>query len=171
MGISSYSRESLEIVKTGTLKITEDSFIINQNERIYYHQIKHIELSNHDYQGRQLSTNGLITGNFSSGTRNSIEIITIEDKKIKKKLHLTSERQMHALSVFLSEFIINNSFINISNIKQLTNILPEDFRKNDRSRKYIAQLIKTGKLNQPEGLLIMNYSSYEEAQDLKKQYL
>ena len=78
---------------------------------------------------------------------------------------------MYALSTFLSEFIINDMFKNVSNVKQLTNILPEHFRKMDRSRKYIAELIKKGKLNKTEGLLIMNYSSYEEAQELKKHYL
>lgn len=169
--ISSHSKESLKIIETGTIKITENSFVINQNEIIYYNQVRHIVLSGEDYQGRPLNNESSITGSYSSGTDNYIELITIENIKIKKQFLLTSKRQMYALSTFLSEFIINDIFKNISNIKQLTRILPEDFRKYDRSRKYIAQLIKTGKLKKTEGLLIMNYSSYEEAQELKKQYL
>ncbi|CAL2077803.1 conserved hypothetical protein [Tenacibaculum sp. 190524A05c] len=170
--ISSNSKESLTIIETGTIKITGDSFVFNQNEIIYFNQVKHIVLSSKDYQGRPLHHRNSITeGSYSSGTDNYIELITKENQEIKKQFLLTSERQMYALSTFLSEFIINDMFKNVSNVKQLTNILPEHFRKMDRSRKYIAELIKNGKLNKTEGLLIMNYSSYEEAQELKKHYL
>ncbi|CAL2090849.1 conserved protein of unknown function [Tenacibaculum sp. 190524A05c] len=170
--ISSNSKESLTIIETGTIKITEDSFVFNQNEIIYFNQVRHIVLSSEDYQGRPLHHRNSITeGSYSSGTDNYIELITKENQEIKKQFLLISERQMYALSTFLSEFIINDMFKNVRNVKQLTNILPEHFRKMDRSRKYIAELIKKGKLNKTEGLLIMNYSSYEEAQELKKHYL
>ncbi|WBX72073.1 hypothetical protein [Tenacibaculum retecalamus] len=59
--------------------------------------------------------------------------------------------------------------INIDSKKSIK-LIPEQYRKFKEYEEYIGKQLKAKKINCTEGLLLIGYNSYDEAQNLKRKY-
>ncbi len=52
--------------------------------------------------------------------------------------------------------------------KKSIKLIPEQYKSYEEYREYVGKQLKEKKVNCTEGLLLIGYKSYEEAQELKK---
>lgn len=162
-----FSKEDILIRKTGKIKITADSFIINK-EIISFKDIVSINIDATDYEGRLIGTQTSIKPMYSIGVNNFIKFTT-RHNKFEQQILISSFRESKLIYNFLSQQIIKNKFLSVSS-RQLISIFRDEFKKTEEARNYIAVKIKERKLNKTEGLLMMNYSSDKEVKELRKKY-
>ncbi|MFY9242561.1 MAG: hypothetical protein WAO74_06000 [Polaribacter sp.] len=166
--ILKFSKENLQVVKTGTLKITTEEFIFNGEIKIPFNSVTDIKLITNDYEGKLKNYNNDFNSSYTLGTENFI-IIKASKMQIKKQIQLNSERELNLLHDFLSYQIIENKFKNAP-VKKLISIFRDNYKSTNEARNFIASKINLGKLNTTEGLLMMNYTSDNEAKELRKKY-
>ena len=163
-----FSKEDIKVQKTGIIKITTDHFIINNYKKIPFNKILDLKILIADFEGNFKYTSSDFDSNYSLGTDNYI-IIKTKNHTIKKQIQLNSKRELNLVFNFISNQIVDDKFEKI-NAKKLVSIFNDDFKKTDKARNYIANQIKKNTFNTTEGLLMMNYSSDNEAKELKKKY-
>jgi hypothetical protein len=104
----------------------------------------------------------------SCGILNKIIIGYIQENK-EFNFKLENESHVRVLQNNLFEFVIQDQLKNIGT-KNSLRLVEERFKKTEKYKSYIIQLLKEKRVDCTEGLLMIGYNSYEEAQQLKSKY-
>ena len=54
--------------------------------------------------------------------------------------------------------------------KKSIKLIPKQYKNFEEYREYVGKQLREKKVNCTEGLLLIGYNTYEEAQELKKKY-
>ena len=137
--LNNFSKEDVEIIKTGKIKISTESFLIDKLEIPFFEIVK-LTLVTQDYEGNTKYSGSSFNSMFSAGVDNYIAIAT-KNQKFKKKVLINSYREIHLLHDFISNQIIKDKFP-IVDPKILIAIFTDDFKRTEEARNYIATQIK-----------------------------
>lgn len=162
-----FSYQDYALSNKGIIKITSDSIIID-SKVIPFEKVIDFSIHLSGFKGEMSYLHHGTEPWLKLGVENEI-LIKHSNKTVKRNFQLHEERELKLVQDFMSNIIIKNKLSNVP-IKRLVQIFSENFREHSDTRDYLAKKIKTGELNATEGLLMMNYSSDNEAKELKKKY-
>ena len=164
-----YDFEKIKSKKKGFLEFDKDELIISYDEKIKYEEITHFDLEIDAYYNELINVGyrGPIEKR-SLGISNSLTI-THNSKTKKLNFKLENKSHLRVLERNLYEIIISEKLINIDSKKSIK-LIPEQYQKFKEYESYIGKQLKARKINCTEGLLLIGYNSYDEAQDLKRKY-
>lgn len=165
--LNKFFKEDINIIKTGTIKIIENDFLIDEI-KIPFNTVTYLDFNIADYAGNSKQNTSNFNAMFSAGTQNYVSIIS-KNEKIKKQVLINAEREIPLLFNFLADQIIKEKFTKVAP-KNLISVFTNDFKKTEKARDYIAKQIKNKVLKPTEGLLMMNYTSDKEVKKLREKY-
>ncbi|MFD1293852.1 hypothetical protein ACFQ5N_08400 [Lutibacter holmesii] len=164
-----YDFEKIKNEKNGFLELDTNELIINYNEKIIYEEITDFELSIDAYYNEKIN---MIyrnpTEKRSLGISNSLTV-THKSKTRTFNFKLESKSHQNVLERNIYNLVINDKLRNIDGKKSIK-LIPEQYKGFEEYREYVGKQLKEKKINCTEGLLLMGYKSYDEAQELKKKY-
>ena len=164
-----YDFEKIKNLKEGFLEIEKDELIINYTEKIKYEELTDFDLSINAYYNQIINF-----GNRSPTEKRSLGIsnsLTITDKSKTRTFNFKLESKSHqnVLERNIYQLVISDKLRNIDGKKSIK-LIPKQYKGFDEYREYVGKQLKAKKVNCTEGLLLIGYNSYEEAQELKKKY-
>ncbi|UMB61182.1 hypothetical protein MHL31_03010 [Lutibacter sp. A80] len=164
-----YDFEKIKNEKNGFLELDANELIINYNEKIIYEEITDFELLIDAYYNKKIN---MIyrnpTEKRSLGISNSLTI-THKSKTRTFNFKLESKSHQNVLERNIYNLVINDKLRNIDGKKSIK-LIPKQYKGFEEYREYIGKQLKEKKINCTEGLLLMGYKSYDEAQELKRKY-
>jgi hypothetical protein len=164
-----YDFEKIKNEKNGFLELDANELIINYNEKIRYEEITDFELLIDAYYNEKIN---MIyrnpTEKRSLGISNSLTI-TYKSKTRTFNFKLESKSHQNVLERNIYKLLIHDKLRNIDGKKSIK-LIPEQYKGFEEYREYVGKQLKEKKINCTEGLLLMGYKSYDEAQELKKKY-
>ena len=164
-----YDFEKIKNEKNGFLELDVNELIINYNEKIRYEEITDFELLIDAYYNEKIN---MIyrnpTEKRSLGISNSLTI-THKSKTRTFNFKLESKSHQNVLERNIYNLVINDKLRNIDGKKSIK-LIPEQYKRFEEYREYVGKQLKEKKINCTEGLLLMGYKNYDEAQELKKKY-
>ena len=163
--------EKVETKKNGFIEFTNTGVTLNYNESINYKDITQFKLLINGYYGE--SINMMLGASFpteqkSCGILNKIKISYGQEHK-EFNFKLESESHNKVLQNSLFEIVIEDKLRNI-NAKDSLNLIAERFKKTESYKEYLIKLLMEKRINCTDGLLMIGYKNYEEAQILKEKY-
>ena len=164
-----YDFEKIKNKKNGFLELDVNELIINYNEKIKYEELTGFELLIDAYYDEKINIyNRNPTEKRSLGISNSL---TITHKSKSRTFNFKLENKSHqkVLERNIYQLVINNKLKNIDGKKSIK-LIPNQYRDFKEYKEYIGKQLKERKVSCTEGLLLMGYKNYEEAQELKKKY-
>jgi hypothetical protein len=143
----------------------ESEYIETNNTRFFYKDIFNLKVSVGDYYGKPTG-NYRYGPNYRNGLSNFISF-TVEDEHQEFYFEINAE--------FLIEYFYNNlvTIICQEKLKYNRNYLdsiPSSHRDSTQFQKFMTKLLKEKEISCTEGLLIMGYSSDEEAKEMRAKY-
>lgn len=162
--------EKIKAKKNGFLEFSENELIISFNERIKYSELTDLALIVDAYYDESINPSfGLIAdGKRSLGISNSLKIThNLKSREFNFKLENESHKEILERTIY--QLVINDKLKNL-NGKESIYLIPEKFRHTNEYKEYIIRQLKARKVSCTEGLLMIGYKNYEEAQELKKKY-
>lgn len=164
-----YDFEKIKNEKNGFLELDTNELIINYKEIIKYEELTDFELLIDAYYNEKIN---MIyknpTEKRSLGISNTLTI-THKSKTRTFNFKLESKSHQNVLERTIYNLVINNKLKNIDGKKSIK-LIPKQYKGFDEYREYIGKQLKAKKVSCTEGLLLMGYNSYDEAQELKKKY-
>lgn len=164
-----YDFEKITNIQKGFLELDKNELIINYDEKIKYEELTDFELIIDAYYNEKIN---MIyrnpTEKRSLGISNSLTI-THNSKTRTFNFKLESKSHRRVLERNIYQIVINDKLKNIDSKKSIK-LIPEQYKSYDEYKEYVGKQLKEKKVNCTEGLLLIGYNSYEEAQELKKKY-
>lgn len=164
-----YDFEKIKNKKNGFLELDTNELVINYNEKIKYEELTDFELLIDAYYNEKIN---MIyrnpTEKRSLGISNSL---TITHKSKTRTFNFKLENKSHqtVLERNIYHIVIGDKLRNIDGKKSIK-LIPKQYKKYEKYREYVGKQLKAKKVNCTEGLLLIGYKSYDEAQELKKKY-
>jgi len=164
-----YDFEKIKNIQKGFIEFEKNELIIDYNEKIKYEELTGFDLSINGYYDETINPSykypiekrSLGISNYLAITHNSK--IRIFNFKLESKSHLrVLERNIY-------QIVINEKLRNIDGKKSIK-LIPEQYKSYEEYIEYVGKQLKEKKINCTEGLLLIGYKSYEEAQQLRKKY-
>lgn len=143
----------------------EDNTLIIENEHYQYRKIENIILQVNSYSG-QRNENTRSGPMYSNGTNNLISF-NYEGEKILRNFKLDSERHIDELQLVLLDVITNEK---VPYQRKYLNLINTEHRSYIKFELFIAKLIKERRMQCTVGLLLIGYSSDDEAKELRTKY-
>ena len=164
-----YDFEKIKNEKKGFLELDKNELIINYDEKIKYEELTDFELIIDAYYDEIINMGYRNpTEKRSLGITNSLTIT--HNSKIRTfNFKLESKSHLKVLERNIYQIIINDKLKNIDGKKSIK-LIPEKYKSYEEYKEYVGKQLKEKKVNCTEGLLLIGYNSYEEAQELKKKY-
>lgn len=164
--------EKIKAEKRGFLELGRDELIINYNERIKYEELTNFDLSIEAYFDERINLGYMgyrnPTEKRSLGISNSIKFThNSETRYFHFKLESKSHQKVLERNIY--EIVINEKLNNIEGKKSIK-LIPKQYKGFDEYKEYIGKQLRQNKVSCTEGLLLMGYKNYAEAQELKKKY-
>tara|TARA_R110001606_G_scaffold398731_4_gene578546 strand:+ start:599 stop:1318 length:720 start_codon:yes stop_codon:yes gene_type:complete len=161
--------EKIKSKKNGFLEFGEDELIISFNERIKYTELTEFQLLIDAYYNEFINHSYRVPEERRSlGISNSLKI-THNLKSRTFYFKLEDESHKNILERSLYQLVINDKLKNIDGKKSIK-LIPEKFSHSTEYKEHIIKQLKEKKVSCTEGLLMIGYKNYEEAQKLKKKY-
>ena len=164
-----YDFEKIKNEKNGFIELEKNELIINYDERIKYEELTDFELLIDAYYNEKIN---MIyrnpTEKRSLGISNSLTI-THKSKTRTFNFKLESKSHQNVLERNIYNLVIHDKLRNIDGKKSIK-LIPEQYKGFEEYREYVGKQLKEKKINCTEGLLLMGYKSFDEAQELKKKY-
>jgi len=164
-----YDFEKIKNEKKGFLELDKNELIINYVEKIKYEELTDFELLIDAYYNEKIN---MIYRNpiekRSLGISNSLTI-THKSKTRTFNFKLESKSHQNVLERNIYNLVINDKLRNIDGKKSIK-LIPKQYKMFEEYREYVGKQLKAKRVNCTEGLLLIGYNNYEEAQELKKKY-
>lgn len=161
--------EKIKSEEVGFIELIENELIISFNERIKYAEITEFSLVIDAYYNQVINPSiGIPDETRSLGISNSLKIThNLKSRTFNFKLENESHKNILERSIY--QLVINDKLKKLDG-KELIYLIPEKFRRTNEYKEYIIKQLKARKVSCTEGLLMIGYKNYEEAQELKKKY-
>ena len=162
--------ERIKSEKNGYIEFSEDEIIISFKERIKYSELTDFKIIIDAYYNQTINPSfGIIADGMKSlGISNSLEIThNLKSRTFNFKLENESHKDILERTIY--QLVINDKLKNLDG-KEVIYLIPEKFRQTIEYKEYIIRQLKARKVSCAEGLLMIGYKNYEEAQELKKKY-
>ncbi|WP_172824399.1 hypothetical protein [Polaribacter sp. KT25b] len=164
-----YDFEKIKNLKKGFIELEKDELIINYSEKIKYEELTDFDLSINAYYNEKINLGHRNpTEKRSLGISNSLTI-THKSKTRTFNFKLESKSHQNVLERNIYNLVIHDKLRNIDGKKSIK-LIPEQYKGFEEYREYVEKQLKEKKINCTEGLLLMGYKSFDEAQELKKKY-
>lgn len=164
-----YDFEKIIHEKVGFLELGSDELILNYTEKIKYGELTDFEMVIDAYYNEKINiTNRAPEEKRSLGISNTLKI-NYQSKTRTFNFKLENESHKNVLERNIYELVIHEKLKNID-AKKSIKLIPERYRKYEEYREYVGKQLKASRINCTEGLLLIGYNTYEEAQELKKKY-
>ena len=161
--------EKVDYKTKGYIEFTDNTLIINYNEKISFDKFTLFDISIENYYDEKINRySRLPIERRGSGLLNTITLV-YENKKMKFNFKLENETHRRVLFYNLFSIVTEHKLKNI-NTKKAIKLIDSSFHKDEKYEQYIGELLKNRKISCTEGLLMIGYKSYEEAKQLRKKY-
>jgi len=164
-----YDFEKIKNFQNGVLELGKEELIINYDEKIRYEDLTDFELSIDAYFDESInrSSRGPIEKR-SLGIRNTLSV-THQSNTRKFNFKIENSSHLKVLERNLYQLVVSGKLKNID-AKKSIKLVPECYKTYEEYRAYIGKQLKANKISCTEGLLLIGYKNYEEAQELKRKY-
>ena len=164
-----YDFEKIKNLKKGFVELEKDELIINYTEKIKYEELTDFDLSINAYYNEKINF-----GHRSPTEKRSLGIsntLTITHKSKTRTFNFKLEDKSHqnVLERNIYNIVISEKLRNIDGKKSIK-LIPKQYKNFEEYREYVGKQLREKKVNCTEGLLLIGYNTYEEAQELKKKY-
>jgi hypothetical protein len=163
--------ENVESNKSGFLEFTDTGLILNYSDNLEYNELTTLKFSIKGFENEKInyiSASMFPTELKSCGLLNKISLgYNNEIKEFNFKLE--NESHIRILQNNLFELVIQDKLKNLGT-KNSLRLIDERFKKTEKFKNYIIQLLKEKRVDCTEGLLMIGYKSYEESKKMKLKY-
>lgn len=164
-----YDFEKIYSNQKGFLELGKNELIINYDEKIKYENLTAFDLFIDAYYDERINLS--YKNPIEKRSLGISNFLSFEHKGITRKYNFKIENKSHlkVLERNVYQLVMNDKLINID-AKKAIKLIPEKYTKTKEYKEYVGKQLKLKKINCTEGLLLIGYKTYEEAQELKKKY-
>ena len=143
----------------------ESEYIETNNSRFFYTDISNLKISVGDYYGKPTG-NYKYGPSYKNGLSNFISF-RVKDEYKEFYFEINAEYYIECFYNNLVDIICQEK---IKYDRNYLDFIPCSHRASNQFQKFITKLLKEKKIGCTEGLLIMGYSSDQEAKDMRAKY-